>query len=73
MTVSGIVTEVSPEQPQNAALPMLVTLFPIVTDVSPVQLENASAGIDVFHPNSILYPPPIGPALVSPGQPENAL
>ena len=43
VTLSGIVTEVRPEQPVNAALPMLVTLAGIVTDVSPEQPENAES------------------------------
>ena len=37
VTLSGMVTEVSPVQYSNARYPMLVTLFPIVTEVSPVQ------------------------------------
>ena len=40
-TLSGIVMLVSPVQPENASLPMLVTLFGIVMLVSPVQPENA--------------------------------
>ena len=35
------VTEVSPEQPENADASMLVTLAEIVIEVSPVQPENA--------------------------------
>ena len=35
------VTEVSPEQPENAPYPMLVTLSGIVTEVSPEQPQNA--------------------------------
>ena len=38
VTLSGIVTLVSPVQPENALSPMLVTLLPIVTLVKPVQL-----------------------------------
>ena len=73
VTLFGMVTEVSPVQPDNAPSSMLVIPLGIVMDVSPVWLENALAGIDVFHPNSMLCPPPIGPALVSLVQPENAL
>ena len=45
VTLSGIVTLVSPVQPQKAPAPMLVTLFGIVTLVSPVQLRKARYGI----------------------------
>ena len=38
VTLSGIVTLVSPLQPANALPPMLVTLSGIVTLVSPLQL-----------------------------------
>ena len=38
VTLSGMVTEVSEAQPENALPPMLVTPFPIVTEVSEVQL-----------------------------------
>ena len=41
VTLSGIVTEVSEEQPKNAYLPMLVTLLGIVIEESKVQFENA--------------------------------
>ena len=37
VTLSGIVTLVSPLQPSNADSPMLVTPLPIVTLVSPLQ------------------------------------
>ena len=37
VTPSEIVTDVSPEQPENAEDPMLVTLPGIVTEVSPEQ------------------------------------
>ena len=37
-TLSGIVTDVSPEQPLNAQSPMLVTPDGIVTEVSPEQV-----------------------------------
>ena len=37
VTLSGIVTAVSPLQLENARLPMLVTLSGIVTAVSPLQ------------------------------------
>jgi len=40
VTLFGIETDVSPEQPENAELPMLVTLFGIETDVSPEQPLN---------------------------------
>lgn len=41
VTLSGIVTLVSPLQWENAQDPMLVTPFGIVTLVSPLQWENA--------------------------------
>ena len=41
VTEFGIVTDVSPVQPENAELPILATELPIVTEVSPVQPENA--------------------------------
>ena len=37
MSLELIVTDVSPEQPEKAETPMLVTLSGIVTDVSPSQ------------------------------------
>ena len=37
VTLDGIVTDVSPLQPENADHPMLVTLDGIVTEVSPRQ------------------------------------
>ena len=40
-TQAGIVTFLSPLQPENAESEMLVTLEGIVTLVSPLQLENA--------------------------------
>ncbi len=39
--LAGIVTLVSPLQPENAYSPMLVTLAGMVTLVSPLQPENA--------------------------------
>ena len=41
VTLLGIVTEVSPEQPRNASRPMLITLSGMVIEVSPEQPENA--------------------------------
>ena len=41
VTLLGMVTEVRPEQYENAELPMLVTLLGMVTEVRPEQLENA--------------------------------
>ncbi len=38
VTLSGIVNDVSPEQPENDSSPMLVTLSGIVIDVSLEQL-----------------------------------
>ena len=35
VTEFGIVTDVKPEQPEKALLPMLVTEFGIVTDIKP--------------------------------------
>ena len=67
VTESGIVSDVSPEQPSNAWVPMLATESGIVTVVSPEQPLNAKppmlvteAGIatDVMesHPRSAQYP-----------------
>jgi hypothetical protein len=36
-----MVTEVRPEQPENAEFPILVTLLGMVTEVRPEQPENA--------------------------------
>ena len=41
VTPSGILTDVSPEQPSKAWSPMLVTLSGILTDVSSLQKLNA--------------------------------
>jgi hypothetical protein len=41
VTLSGIVTLVSPPQPENAESPMLVTLSGIVTHDNPLQPLNA--------------------------------
>ena len=38
VTLLPMVTEVRPEQPRNASLPMLVTLLPMVTEVTLEQL-----------------------------------
>ena len=38
LTEQGISIEVSFEQPENASLPMVVTLLGMVTDVRPLQL-----------------------------------
>ena len=43
VTLSGIVTPVSPLQYANASYPMFVTLLQIVTPVSPLQLSNAES------------------------------
>jgi hypothetical protein len=42
-----MVTDVSPEQPQNAALPIEVTEFGMVTDVSPEHSLKADIPIEV--------------------------
>ena len=41
--LSGIVTLVKPEQPENAESPMLVTLSGIVTLVNPEQPQKVEA------------------------------
>ena len=41
VTELGIVTDVKPEQPENALSPMLVTELGMVMDVKPEQPENA--------------------------------
>ena len=53
VTLFGIVTLVSPVQPQNALSPISVTLSGIVTLVSPVQLWNAEPTIP-FVPSLIV-------------------
>ena len=45
VTLLGITTLVSPEQPQNAEYPMLVTLLEISMLFSPEQSTNAASGI----------------------------
>ena len=52
VTPSGIVIDVSPEQPSNAWSPMLVTLSGIVIDVNPEQPKNAPLSMLVTE-----YPP----------------
>ena len=47
VTLEGIVTLVSPLQPENAPSRMLVTLAGIVTLVSPLQPENAESAMRV--------------------------
>ena len=39
VTELGMVTEVSPLQPENAPPPMVVTELGMVTEVSPLQVE----------------------------------
>ena len=48
---------------------MLVTLLGIVIEVRLEQNPKALSGIVAVQPNSILYPPPIGPAVFKLGQP----
>ena len=43
VTLLGIVTEVKPEQPKKALLPMLFTLLGIVTEVKALQNQKASS------------------------------
>jgi hypothetical protein len=52
VTLAGIVTDASPEQPEKACSPMVVTLAGIVTDVSPEQPEKApwSSPMTAFPP-----------------------
>ena len=71
VTLSGIVTLVSAVY-SNALSPMLVTLSGIVTLTNDLQSLNAAAGMLVVQPNSILYPPPMGPAVFSCVHPLNA-
>ena len=63
-TVSGMVTDVSPVQPEKAELPIAVTPEGIVTEVSPVQPEKAVLPIAVT-PEGIVTE-------VSPSQSEKA-
>ena len=60
----SMVTLVRLVQEEKAPSPMLVTLSGMVTPVRLLQPENAYAGITSVHPNSMLLPLPIGPALV---------
>ena len=64
VTLSGIVTLVSPLQSSNAKSLILVTLFGIVTLVSPLQPSNAEDPMLVTLSGIV--------TLVSPLQPENA-
>src|SRR5574344_697481 len=73
VTPSGIVIEVRLEQLLKALFPMLVTPSGIVIEVRLVQLLKAFFKIEVVQPNSILYPPPIGPAVFNSVQPLKAL
>ena len=41
VTLSGIVMDVKPLQPEKAESPMLVTLSGMVTDVKPLHLQKA--------------------------------
>lgn len=68
VTLSGIVIDVRLEQPAKALIPIEVTPSGIVTDVRLEQSLKALSMIDVVQPNSILYPPPIGPAVFNLGQ-----
>jgi len=43
VTLLGMVTEVRPEQPEKAELPMLVTLLEMVMEVRPEQYANAQS------------------------------
>ena len=43
VTLSGIVIDVKPVQPEKAEVPMLVTPFLMVTNVKPVQPEKAES------------------------------
>ena len=61
VTLVGIVTVVSPLQPENAYSPMLVTLDGIVTDVSPLQPENAEDPMLVTG-----YPPRVDGIVIAP-------
>ena len=58
------ITELRPEQPEKAELPMLVTEFGMVTFVKPEQPENAELPMPVTEFGMV--------TLVSPEQPENA-
>ena len=45
--VLGIVTELNPLQPENAELPIEVTLFGMVIEAKPLQFANAELPIVV--------------------------
>ena len=47
VTLLGMVTEVKPEQPEKAEIPMEVTLLGMVMEVRPEQPEKANHTIDV--------------------------
>ena len=59
VTELGMVTEVSPEQPEKAPSPMEVTELGMVTEVSPEQLENADSPIEVTELGIMVFWQPI--------------
>ena len=63
VTELGITTDVRPEQPKKAQLPMLFTELGISTDVRLVQYSKALSGTAVtFSPNvMVLIPVEIAP------------
>ena len=54
-----MVTDVSPEQPLKALIPIDVTLLGIVTDVRPEQLAKAKFPIDVTLLGITVFGPPL--------------
>ena len=65
VTSSGIVIEVSPEQPEKEAVPIVVTPSGIIILVRPEQFLKAPSSIVVTHSGIVID--------VSPEQPENSL
>ena len=64
VTESGIMTDSREEQLEKAYFPMLVTESGIMTDSREEQPEKALSGIVSAHPNSMLEPLPMGPAVL---------
>ena len=50
VTLSGIVTDVRPLQPENAEAPISITLSGITTDVRPLHLNALSPMLVTFKP-----------------------
>ena len=60
-----MLTDVSPEQPQNASSPILVTELGILIDVSPLQSQNAKSLILVTELDMVVFSQPAIKVFVS--------